>query len=55
MANEPKKAHEDRNDPKRRENHQAQHEGSAHDPSEFDVMNPERTKGKPNDDVTEQN
>ncbi|WP_192841315.1 hypothetical protein [Falsirhodobacter sp. alg1] len=54
MANEPKPAKTKRDDPERLENSQAEHEGSAHDPSEFDVMNPERTKGKPNSEVEEQ-
>ncbi|WP_435168765.1 hypothetical protein [Falsirhodobacter sp. 1013] len=54
MGNEPRKSNEDRSTPPRQENEQAEHEGSSHDPSEFDVMNPERTKGKPNDDVQEQ-
>ncbi|MCJ8139470.1 hypothetical protein [Falsirhodobacter halotolerans] len=55
MANKPKPAHVKRDEPKRRENAQAEAEGSAHDPSEFDAMNPAKTKGKPNSDVTEQN
>lgn len=53
MANELRKTHEKRSEPPRQENAQAEHEGSAHDPSEFDAMNPERTKGKPNSDVQE--
>lgn len=54
MANEPHKSNENRARPVRHENEQAEAEGSSHDPSEFDVMNPERTKGKPNSDVQEQ-
>lgn len=54
MANEPKPSHADRTSPPRKPNDMAEHEGSAHDPSEFDPMNPARTKGKPNEDVTEQ-
>lgn len=53
MANEPTKTHEHRSKPPRQENGQAEHEGSSHDPSEFDPMNPARTKGKPNSDVQE--
>lgn len=53
MANEPRKADENRSKPPRRENDQRAHEGSSHDPSEFDAMNPARTKGKPNSDVQE--
>ncbi len=45
MANDPKKANQKR-DKTKTENDQAEHEGSAHDPSEFDVMNPARPKGK---------
>lgn len=41
MANEPKPAAEKRTPPERK-NDQADHEGSAHDPSEFDVQNPAR-------------
>ncbi|MFC3168773.1 MULTISPECIES: hypothetical protein [Paracoccus] len=37
-----------------RRNGQGEHEGKAHSPSEFDVMNPAKTKDKPNDDVQEQ-
>lgn len=40
MANEPKQAREKRPDPGERRNAQGDHEGSAHRPEEFDVMNP---------------
>lgn len=53
MPNEPKPAKTKRTDPPRRENAQDNHEGSSHTPDEFDVMNPARTKGKPNDEVQE--
>ncbi|WP_164876085.1 hypothetical protein [Falsirhodobacter deserti] len=53
MANEPRKADESRSDPPRKQNDQAAHEGSAHSPEEFAPMNPQRTKGKPNSDVQE--
>lgn len=42
MANESKQAKERRAEPKRRQNAQDDHEGSAHDPAEFDVMNPQK-------------
>lgn len=54
MANQPRPADTKRDTPPRWENDQAEHEGSAHSPEEFDVMNPERTKGNPNDEVQEQ-
>lgn len=54
MPNEPKPAKEKRTVPPRHENAQDNHEGSAHKPGEFDVMNPAKTKGKPNSDVQEQ-
>ena len=38
----------------RREHGQGEHEGAPHSPEEFDVMNPAKTKDKPNDDVQEQ-
>lgn len=44
MPNEPEKAREKRNAPKKRQNAQGDHEGSAHDPAEFDVINPARQK-----------
>ncbi|QUS35642.1 hypothetical protein [Falsirhodobacter algicola] len=55
MANQPRNAHEKRDEAPRRPNAQAQHEGSAHKAEEFDVMNPARTEGKDNEDVQEQN
>ncbi len=42
MPNEPKPAAEKRPRTERRENDQGDHEGSAHTPDEFDVMNPEK-------------
>lgn len=42
MANEPKHAEEKRSEPGRRQNAQGDHEGSAHSPEEFDVMNPQK-------------
>lgn len=54
MPNEPKPAKEHRSKPPRHENAQDDHEGSSHTPDEFDVMNPARTEGKPNDEVEEQ-
>ncbi|MBR2655680.1 MAG: hypothetical protein IKD58_04180 [Loktanella sp.] len=42
MPNEPKPAAEKRPHTKRRENDQGDHEGSAHSPKEFDVMNPQK-------------
>ncbi|MDH2329045.1 hypothetical protein QCN27_19545 [Cereibacter sp. SYSU M97828] len=54
MPNKPTPAKTKRDDPPRRENAQDNHEGSSHSPEEFDVMNPERTKGKPKSDVQEQ-
>ena len=44
MPNEPGKAREKRDVPKERKNAQDDHEGSAHTPDEFDVMNPARQK-----------
>jgi hypothetical protein len=46
MANEPKPAAEKRTPPDRR-NAQGDHEGSAHDPSEFDAQNPAKVVEKP--------
>lgn len=37
-----------------RRNGQGEHEGKAHSPKEFDVMNPAKTQDKPNEDVQEQ-
>ena len=37
-----------------RRNGQGEHEGKPHRPEEFDVMNPAKTKDKPNDEVQEQ-
>ena len=42
MANEPKHASEKRTAPAHRQNAQGDHEGSAHTPDEFDVMNPQK-------------
>lgn len=42
MANRPKAAREKRSDPPKRQNAQGDHEGSAHSPEEFDVMNPQK-------------
>ena len=42
MANEPKHAKEKRTAPAHRQNAQGDHEGSAHTPDEFDVMNPQK-------------
>ncbi len=42
MANEPKHAKEKRAEPEKRQNSQLDHEGSAHTPDEFDVMNPQK-------------
>lgn len=42
MPNEPKPAKEKRSEPGRRQNAQGDHEGSAHTPDEFDVMNPQK-------------
>lgn len=45
----------DRNTPEPdRRNGQGEHEGKAHSPKEFDVMNPAKTQNKPNEDVQEQ-
>lgn len=41
MPNDPKAAKEKRTPPKSRQNAQDDHEGSAHTPDEFDVMNPQ--------------
>lgn len=54
MANSPRESDQKRPEPGRRENAQAEHEGSAHKPEEFDVMNPEKTRGKDKGDVQEQ-
>ncbi len=54
MANDPKKANQNRPPSGRKANAQAEHEGSSHKPEEFDVMNPARTEGKPDDEVQEQ-
>lgn len=40
MPNEPKPAKEKSTTPAKRQNAQGDHEGSAHGPHEFDVMNP---------------
>lgn len=40
MPNEPRPAAEKRSPPPKRHNAQDDHEGSAHRPEEFDVMNP---------------
>lgn len=53
MPNEPKKAKQSRSKPPRLENAQDDHEGSAHDPSEFDVMNPAKAEGKLNHEAQE--
>ena len=42
MANDPKAAKEKRAEPLKRQNAQGDHEGSAHTPDEFDVMNPQK-------------
>lgn len=42
MPNEPGPAAEKRTPPAKRQNAQGDHEGSAHDPSEFDAMNPKK-------------
>ncbi len=44
MPNEPKHAKEKRTEPTERQNAQGDHEGSAHTPDEFDVMNPKKQK-----------
>lgn len=44
MPNEPKKAKEKRAEPEERQNAQGDHEGSAHSPEEFEVMNPKKQK-----------
>lgn len=44
MPNEPKKAKEKRNEPEERHNAQGDHEGSAHNPEEFEVMTPQKQK-----------
>lgn len=41
MPNDPKSAKEKRTDPGPRQNAQGDHEGSAHTPDKFDVMNPQ--------------
>ncbi|MFN3724313.1 MAG: hypothetical protein ACK4VZ_14835 [Paracoccaceae bacterium] len=42
MPNEPQHAKEKRTPPAERQNAQDDHEGSAHAPEEFDVMNPQK-------------
>jgi hypothetical protein len=42
MPNEPKHAKEKRAPTPDRQNAQGDHEGSAHSPDEFDVMNPQK-------------
>ncbi|MFD1510891.1 hypothetical protein [Lacimonas salitolerans] len=42
MPNEPKHAKEKRPDPGPRRNAKGDHEGSAHSPDEFDVLNPKK-------------
>lgn len=42
MPNEPKHAKEKRAAPEKGQNSQGDHEGSAHTPDEFDVMNPQK-------------
>ncbi|TGD63980.1 hypothetical protein EYC08_11095 [Tabrizicola sp. WMC-M-20] len=42
MPNEPKAAKQKRPPPPDRQNAQGDHEGSAHSPDEFDVMNPQK-------------
>lgn len=42
MPNKPKSAKEKRPEPASRQNAQGDHEGAAHSPEEFDVMNPEK-------------
>lgn len=42
MPNEPKPAKEKRTDRGPRQNDQSDHEGSAHTPDAFDVMNPQK-------------
>ncbi len=41
MPNEPKHARGKRTPPERRQNAQGDHEGAAHQPGEFDAMNPQ--------------
>ncbi|MFN3844892.1 MAG: hypothetical protein ACK4RZ_03585 [Paracoccaceae bacterium] len=52
MPNEPGHAKEKRAPHTRRQNAQGDHEGSAHDPEEFDVMNPQK-QAPPDRDRTE--
>jgi hypothetical protein len=50
MANEPKQARKKRPDAGKRQNAQGEHEGAAHSPEGFDVMNPQKQglgEGKP--------
>lgn len=47
MPNEKKPAAEKRTPPDDRQHDQDDHEGSAHDPSEFDVMNPAKQIDQP--------
>ena len=42
MPNEPKHTKEKRSQPAKLQNVQGDHEGSAHTPDEFDVMNPQK-------------
>lgn len=42
MPNEPEHAKEKRAEPEKRQNAQGDHEGSAHTPDEFDIMNPRK-------------
>ena len=44
MPNEPKHGKEKRTPPDKRQNAQGDHEGSAHTPDEFDVMNPQKLR-----------
>ncbi|UOA29357.1 hypothetical protein [Pseudosulfitobacter sp. DSM 107133] len=50
MPNDPKGAREKRPPQKDRNNSQSDHEGSAHDPDEFDRKNPEKAPEKVKDD-----
>ena len=47
MPNAPKPAKEKRTAEPPKQNDQAEHEGSAHTPDEFDAMNPARQVEKP--------
>ncbi len=44
MPNKPQAAREKRTPPSKRQNAQANHEGSAHKPEEFTDPNPEKSK-----------